>query len=374
MPDQPISEKGKYPALTGIRAIAAFMVFFHHLPLKIKPDVTIGLQLSFYTGVTWFFVLSGFLIAYRYYETAQLSRKWMTEYFIKRFARIYPVYFFILTLVILYKKEFNPLFLLQNYTLTHNLFFVFKTYGMAIEPSWSLTVEECFYILAPFIFILTRRFNLLFPFFLCLSALALMLLNAEGNSFLSREFPYFFSTIFGRSFEFFTGIFLAKLIIKKEQKRTVNINTTSKWTIGGLVLFSLALLPLIYSTNSSEQIKYPLMVLVNNFILPIPIAIFYFGLICERTFISKTLSGRAFNLFGKSSYAFYLLHVPIINLSSSLYLSEEINPGYYNIYVLLIFILTLVLSIILFKVYEYPVNNYILKKFIAKKRAGKSCN
>src|SRR5689334_14754720 len=114
----------QFPALTGIRAVAAFMVFFHHLPLWLKPNVFIGLQLTFYDGVTLFFVLSGFLITYKYFDKLQASRGWIRYYFVNRFARIYPVYFLLLTVVILIRKDTDPLFLLQNYTLVNNLPFI----------------------------------------------------------------------------------------------------------------------------------------------------------------------------------------------------------------------------------------------------------
>ena len=161
--DGPRNER--FPALTGIRAVAAFLVFFHHLPLHLRPGFLMGLQNSFYSGVSFFFVLSGFLIAWRYYEEVRLSGSWLLQYFGNRFARIYPVYFLLLTIVVLLMKNADPIFLLQNYTLTHNLFFLFPSHGIAIAPSWSLTVEECFYLLAPFIFILSRKYKLGLPFF-----------------------------------------------------------------------------------------------------------------------------------------------------------------------------------------------------------------
>jgi peptidoglycan/LPS O-acetylase OafA/YrhL len=113
--------KERFPALTGIRAVAAFMVFFHHLPLLLHPLMG-GLQLSFFSAITWFFVLSGFLITYRYYGRIEFSASYAWNYFVNRFARIYPVYFLVLTVVVLILKNFEPVFLIQNYTLTITFF------------------------------------------------------------------------------------------------------------------------------------------------------------------------------------------------------------------------------------------------------------
>lgn len=63
----PHAKPAYFPALTGVRAIAAYMVFIHHY--KLFPGSFVGKRMfyffnEFHTGVTFFFVLSGFFIAY----------------------------------------------------------------------------------------------------------------------------------------------------------------------------------------------------------------------------------------------------------------------------------------------------------------------
>src|SRR5690606_34174966 len=87
-----ITNEKYFKPLTGVRAIAAFMVYLHHFnPITQNnnfkyPYLFIN---EFHVGVTLFFVLSGFLIAYRYSEMNNFSFK---NYFVNRFARIYPMY------------------------------------------------------------------------------------------------------------------------------------------------------------------------------------------------------------------------------------------------------------------------------------------
>ena len=82
-----------FPALTGVRAVAAFMVYMHHFnPFKTE---IVGKNIhyffdGFHIGVTLFFVLSGFLIAHRYFDDVDFEFK---SYLQKRIARIYPMYF-----------------------------------------------------------------------------------------------------------------------------------------------------------------------------------------------------------------------------------------------------------------------------------------
>jgi peptidoglycan/LPS O-acetylase OafA/YrhL len=355
----------QFPALTGIRAIAAFMVFFHHLPLHIEPDVLTAWENSFYTGVTIFFVLSGFLITYRYYGRIELSGRYAWNYFINRFARIYPVYFLVLTIVLLGIKNFDFIFLLQNYTLTHNLTFIFPSHGMAIEPSWSLTVEECFYISAPFIFFLQRRYNIVIPFIIGLSVF--ILLSATNSDLLNSNVSTLFSTFFGNSIAFFCGIYLALFVLKQ---RTQVASKTNWRTIAGVAVIVMLSVPLIYATNKQEAIKHSFMAIFNNLLLPFPVALVFYGLIIENSWLKRFLSLTAMRLFGKSSYAFYLIHFPIIRyLADPLF--KSYFTGHYNLYVIVVFVLTLVIAVFLFGLFEEPLNRIIRKKYtVATKSAS----
>src|ERR1017187_3095360 len=89
----------KFPALTGIRAIAAYLVFFHHYAHT--PQISGPLWRFLgegHVGVTLFYVLSGFLITYNYSQKVNLGRGFWFRYVSRRVGRIYPLYFFLLTL------------------------------------------------------------------------------------------------------------------------------------------------------------------------------------------------------------------------------------------------------------------------------------
>ena len=106
-----------YPALTGVRAIAAYMVFIHHNDI-FKENIFGKLIHDFFTefhvGVTIFFVLSGFLICNRYFEDENFNFK---NYFVKRLARIYPMYFILTTITFIISKFSTNLFslILRNF-------------------------------------------------------------------------------------------------------------------------------------------------------------------------------------------------------------------------------------------------------------------
>ena len=358
----------QFPALTGIRGLAMFMVFFHHLPLHVKPDFLIGLQLSFYWSITLFFTLSSFLITYHYYNQMEVKGPWLLQYFGNRFARICPLYFLVLTIVVLLFKYTDPIFLLQNYTLTHNLFFIFKSHGMAIAPSWSLTVEECFYISTPVIFILCKKYNVLVPFFISVLILVLLFFTYGSGSFLEHTlFPLFSGTFFGYSLAFYSGVYLALLVMKKN--RTIADSRLTihdcRFTITGVAAIAVITLFLIYATNKANPVKYIVMIVGNNLLLPIPVVILYYGFIYENSLLKRILAHRVMKLFGRSSYAFYLIHMPLIHYTKKVFKCPGFNDAWYNMYVAIIFTTSLTLAILLFIFYEHPMNLFIRRRIKA---------
>ncbi len=346
--------KERYPALTGIRAFGAIAVFFDHFPVWTERHIVINVMAFFYA-------LSGFLIVRIYYEQAQLTLTWLAKYFLNRFARIYPLYLLLLTLTLCLQHDFNPWMLLKNYTLTHALFYHTR---LIIPPSWSLTVEECFYALAPLFMIAARRWGFAAAFSLgwALFAAALVVSRLDIG-FLQTPTFVLTTTFFGHFVEFFAGVFLALAVSRTEAAGTL-LQPGSRRTAAGLAAVSLLTIAMLVIYSRPGPLAYRPVVLINNFLIPWPIALLYWGLIRERTLLSRALSSRLAGLLGRSSYAFYLLHMPIV-----LYLSTPVLvhfPAYRTTVVLLTFALTWALAIGLFTFYEEPVNLALRRRFRSK--------
>lgn len=160
------------------RAVAIFLVVFQHgnlLVNKVLPDYP---YFGMIDGVELFFVLSGFLIGGILIKTIEHNRgfdfKNLKEFWLRRWFRTLPLYYLILIANFILVKwqiiggsidKFNWkfIFFLQNF----NTFFVDFFW-----ESWSLSVEEWFYILFPFILLL-----LIFVFQQFISVKKIILLN-----------------------------------------------------------------------------------------------------------------------------------------------------------------------------------------------------
>lgn len=339
--------KNYIPPLTGLRFIAAFMVFVHHFTPSWLPWRVYDALQEFHIGVTVFFVLSGFLICLRYYNNFELNAVWFRKYMLNRIARIYPMYFLITTVTIYFTHEGFNIYLL-NISFLRGFFDDFKFTG--IHQGWSLTVEECFYFSAPLIFFLSKKFWLLVqPVFIILAGIAITSFFNDINYhglFGNYRFTMLY-TFFGRCFEFFAGIKLAQLMINSSKILTKKIPYTITGCAGIVaVVIALSLIKgdLRYGVWQNEGI------LLNNFILPVFICFLLNGLIKEKTFLSRFLSTPVLDLLGKASYTFYLIHLGLLHIFYTKYISTNI---------FLELIIATVSSIVLYKFFEEPMNRVI---------------
>jgi peptidoglycan/LPS O-acetylase OafA/YrhL len=190
MPHRP--DNHYHPALTGVRAIAAWMVFIHHfIPFNATSNPLLhNLAFTFHIGVSVFFVLSGFLIFYRYRSVTK-EKGWVGMYLRNRFARIFPLLFLLTLLTYCVAgpgidggPELLIAFLL-NITLLNGYSDSLKFMG--ISQAWTLTVEETFYLLAPLIMLVRSKSQLLGVPVVALMVGFLLV-------FISKGSQYFFGT------------------------------------------------------------------------------------------------------------------------------------------------------------------------------------
>jgi peptidoglycan/LPS O-acetylase OafA/YrhL len=136
----------RFPALDGLRAIAAVLVVFFHYG---GPDWLQG-----WAGVQMFFVLSGFLITtLMLREERSTGRISLSEFYLRRAFRILPVYFVVLLVTAAGSALFgtfvsNGIGPALKYFLTFtNEFAGSSPYGQ----SWSLGIEQKFYLVWPLV-------------------------------------------------------------------------------------------------------------------------------------------------------------------------------------------------------------------------------
>ncbi|MDB5205709.1 MAG: acyltransferase 3 [Flavisolibacter sp.] len=208
-----------------------------------------------------------------------------------------------------------------------------------------------FYLYAPFCFYLIKEKKIFVFQAISLLGIGFLLSYIFSPPFGGGSFMLS-GTFFGRCVEFFIGIFLALLLIKRPA-----VKCTIYYTFYGGIFF-IALLTLLgyfaYTENIEVINDYFLGILLFNFLIPVSIGIMYYGLLVENTLLKKLLSTRLLILLGKSSYAFYLLHIGMM---------AEILHFHVTSNFILLYLLLQLIAVAAYKLFEKPVYFFILRKF-----------
>ena len=307
--------KTRFLALDGMRAISAYMVMLHHfgpdIPMLQHPFV-LGLLGQFNLGVTPFFVLSGFVITYHYFDLPSSGFK---PYLMRRLGRIMPLYVLLTTVTYLALAQ-------KGLPLDRNLLSVYfidiammkgwfndlKFSG--IVQGWSITTEMVFYVLAPLIFVLIRRWGwrtaVLLPLLFVGSGLLLVyIIGGRAPYDLMGSNSFMFGiTFLGRAPDFFAGIGLA--LLYREYGSSIR---TRHATLLGTIAIAACLIFRAHFHWGYAEIGG---ILISNFVLPVlGVGLLFWGLITEGTVLRKILSTKLFQVLGRSSYAFYLIHMGV---------------------------------------------------------------
>jgi peptidoglycan/LPS O-acetylase OafA/YrhL len=151
-----LASKHYIPALDGLRGIAVLLVLWTHIPVGVlgtNADFVRGCVQPGYLGVDIFFVLSGFLITR--ILLVDKEKNFPLRYFLlRRFFRIFPIYYLTLTIFLIFMPVPG---LGWCFIYLSNFYFPFNPETNPVQHTWSLAVEEHFYLIWPLlVYVLSR--------------------------------------------------------------------------------------------------------------------------------------------------------------------------------------------------------------------------
>ncbi len=303
------------PYLDGLRAFAIIFVILSHVGLdKIIPG-------GF--GVSLFFFISGYLITKllitEYEKTGTIGFK---NFYLRRVFRLYPalilmVCLSIAVLIILHGKIFpgailSAFFYFTNYYIVYFKPVPVKEWDFIFDPTWSLSIEEHFYLAFPILFfLLYNKKNGLLIFLLIASFLPLIY-----RCYLTYTAPVIddvftnriYVTTETRADSIIWGCIAALMLFKNNTQTYVNL-LKSYWSlIAGVVIILFSLL--FRSAMFRESFRFSLQAIA--FFLIVPSISFY----NQTSVIKKVLENKALLFIGRLSYSLYLFHWMVIILAN----------------------------------------------------------
>ncbi len=306
--------------LTAVRALAAAVVFvYHYFELQAHANDQGVLQFiarQGYIGVDLFFVLSGFILTVRYFREMANYTFNVGQYFRRRIARIYPLYFTILALTLLLTFQ-SPHII--NLTLTQGFFLDYFSTG--VPTAWTLTVEECFYLIFPLLLLTIVPARRPIRIFLTLLAWTagffligfVLLIWARQSGvqfqagFLGRPdrgliWPFSY-TIFGYIFDFSVGIFVAIPYLNGIKWKSWQSTLLAVVGIGGIV-YCMGVIDSHQGGLTPDRLTVYLITVFAGLLIS--------ALTCEEAPLSRLLNFELFVYLGRISFALYLIQKTVL--------------------------------------------------------------
>lgn len=342
--------------IDGLRAIAVFSVIFFHLGFEFFSGG--------YLGVDIFFVISGYLITSLILTELNQGNFKITNFYERRIRRIIPVLFFVIIVTL-----FTFVFILKPYelisfgnSLISNVFFIpnilFWREGgyfdvinnmKPLSHTWSLGIEEQFYLFFPLFLIIFWRYG---KKKIIYSLLFLFLISFFISDYLitiKQEFTFYMLP--ARAWELLAGG-LTAFYLQNRKIENENILVNNILSILGLLIICFSIF--FYNEATPTPSRYTL--------LPVSGTVLVIIFSNSHSLIKDFLSNKFFVYLGLISFSLYLWHQPLIVLTKILLIPKN------NFFYLCFFVLLFLFSFLTWRFIEKPFRdkNCISKFFLYK--------
>ena len=331
--------------IDGLRAVAILSVVIYH----VFPDTLPG----GFVGVDVFFVISGFLISSHLLDEIRIKEDFsFSKFYVKRVKRILPALLFMNLLTLL-----AGYFLLTNFyfhslgdqahaaNLSYSNIFFYLTSGYfdidsQLKPllqTWSLGVEEQFYLIWPALLVslnlVVKEAKHFLVTFICLFALSFFL-----NGVFSDDESAIFYLLPFRMFEFIAGAIIAHLSLTQNAALLENRKTALNFA--SILSLILIVAPMFYLNESA----------IFPYYNALPVVFGSVGLIYFRNSpVAWLLSLKWVVFIGLISYSLYLYHWPVMVFLR--YQFIDLDPSFLSF---LIVFLSFVFALLSYYLVEKP--------------------
>jgi peptidoglycan/LPS O-acetylase OafA/YrhL len=327
--------RDRIPALDGLRAVACLAVIGVHAKLRVLAGGWLGVDV--------FFVLSGFLITgVLLAERDRTGRIRLGWFYARRAGRLYPALLVTVLAVTVAMKagypgaggngDWGPLMAVLY---LQDFWKEFGHYGGQLAHTWSLAVEEQFYLLWPLVVIILRGRRLLLAAAGATGAasLAMMLAQWPTLTISAQNAPHL------RAWELLSGCALA--IALRGRRPAGAVASVGTWAGGALLLLAL------FVARTPEEVSVGATVLAAGGTMTLLAGAW------SGSLVVRLLDLAPLRWIGERSYGIYLYHFPIVMIGS-----DQLH-GRYGIDVAIMVALTLALAALSYRWLEEPIRSWV---------------
>lgn len=299
--------------LTFTRFIIIILVLFAHdiLGPYLNPFLFFplgALLRSGSTGVSYLFILSGFVMTIVYYKPGEKFDHF--SFWRNRLIRLYPLYIFAFLLTCIY--YYDSLFRIKPEKILANIFILqswIPKYAQSFNyVAWSMTVEVFFYLFFPFFLVWTYRQSTrkLINFSLVIWIISTTIFQILWIGYIDqyRDFILYFPLFYFNSFVL--GVVGGIWYIREGRNETISTEKRfAVLTASFLVIATYTVLSMDFFPSWPHLIQP-----ITGFLAPLLI-VFIVALAMDQSFISKFMVHPILVNMGELAYGIYILHIPV---------------------------------------------------------------
>ena len=376
-------DKQILPILDLFRLFAALLVVLVHYEIIFGQFVVYGSLGT--TALSWFFILSGFIITYSYPDFDSFSD--LKRFYVHRFIRIYPVYFLAVLVSAIFvsggvtalgdqffeqvrrpfeisydlpqvkDSEFWAISALRHLTFTQSLSSVETLKLVFNGPLWSLVLEVYFYLAFPLLLILLKPMKslsriaiaLIFGYVLQFLLIQYFLPDVESFNVMNLNVPIYTNPAI-RGLEFVFGMLLYKAFallpsITREEKHT---STPLFMAIFGY---------LVINAVGENFIPYQ----YSMFFSAVPVVALLVFILARTHWYPVGMGNKLCLWAGGISYVLYCFHWPLMEMIRFWNLVPQSIAFPYHLITLILFLL--LVSHLIYRWIETPIRRFLYRKF-----------
>lgn len=323
--------------IDGIRGVAILMVLLWHYGNTVQavPGSALAYGLRslalMWSGVDLFFVLSGFLIGGILMDQRS-ARSYFRTFYVRRACRIFPLYFLCLGLFVLalyfvpvtndgrWKWLLDqPMPLWSYVTFTQNIMMSLANVHGAnfLGVTWSLAVEEQFYLLLPFVIRYVSSSSLMRALLALIVAAPLLrvAVHLNGNHMEVANYVLLPS----RWDALLLGVVIAHAV--RDQRVMSWLQSHERWILFAAGAIGLLLLPLFLVNHSTRNV---ILVFGGYTIIALFYALLLLDVLVRRdSLLKRWLCSKVLVYCGTISFGLYLLHQPVLGFLHAWFMRDS---------------------------------------------------